>query len=773
MAKGGRPGTIVAMGRRISTAAAIAALAAQPSQSADSGFVARYCLACHGESTATAGVSLEGLRADAPGQRPEIWERVLRKVASGEMPPPEMPSPELAERSLFTARLERALDAAAAAEPNVGRTPPHRLNRAEYANSVRDLLDLDVDIRHLLPGDDSGYGFDNIAEVLSLTPALMERYLIAARWASRLAVGRPGLQPQRDVFVRNRETGFALAGHAPAKPGDLPPRAVRGAAIRYYFPLDGEYVIAANLDRGESLIDYERRSGRVRVTAGIHAVSVSFPGGSPRSETTKPDGEAARELPHPPLDVRIDGRRVTLAELEDTTTPYRLRNISIEGPFNGSGPGLTPSRRKIFSCLPDTAADLRPCARAILSRLARQAYRRPVNESDTSALMAIFETGLSQGGFEAGIERAIRAILVSPNFLFRVEPDPPGATAREPYRLGDYALASRLSYFLWSSLPDDVLLASAESGKLSDPAELERQARRMLADPKSRALVDNFAGQWLELRKVASIKPDNRIFPGFNADLRLAIRRETELFVSDALRRNASILELLDSNHTFLNERLAEHYGIERVRGTQFRRVALEDPRRGGLLGQGSILAVTSYPNRTSVVIRGKWVLENLFGMPPPPPPPDIPELEEAAPPGQELTVRELLTLHSQSPSCSGCHVRMDPIGFALENFDAIGRWRDSENGEPIDASGELPGGVRFNGPAELRQALTTTLRDNFVRTVAGKLLTYALGRGLEYYDRPAVRSIARATEELGYGFADMVVAVVQSMPFQMRMGPE
>ena len=364
-------------------------------------------------------------------------------------------------------------------------------------------------------------------------------------------------------------------------------------------------------------------------------------------------------------------------------------------------------------------------------------------------------------------------MLVSPNFLFRVEPDPPGATAPVPYRLGDYALASRLSYFLWSSLPDEALLASAESGKLSDPAELERQVRRMLADPKSRALVDNFAGQWLELRKVASIKPDNRIFPEFNADLRLAIQRETELFVSDALRRNASILELLDSNHTFLNERLAEHYGIERVRGTQFRRVALEDPRRGGLLGQGSILAVTSYPNRTSVVIRGKWVLENLFGMPPPPPPPDIPELEEAAPPGQELSVRELLTLHSQSPSCSGCHVRMDPIGFALENFDAIGRWRDSENGEPIDASGELPGGVRFDGPAELRQALTTTLRDNFVRTVAGKLLTYALGRGLEYYDRPAVRSIARATEEPGYGFADMVVAVVQSMPFQMRMGPE
>jgi len=763
----------VAVRRRLSAAAAIAALAAQQSQSAESGFVERYCLACHGQATATAGVTLEGLNVDVPGERPEIWERVLRKVASGEMPPPEMPSPELAERSLFTIRLEQALDAAAAAEPNVGRAPPHRLNRAEYANSVRDLLDLDVDIRHLLPGDDSGYGFDNIAEVLSLTPALMERYLIAARWASRLALGRVGRQPQRDVFVRNRETGFALAGHAPAMPGDLPPRAAQGAAIRYYFPLDGEYVIAATLDRGESAIGYGHRSGRVRVTAGIHAVSVSFPGGSPRPETTKPIPEAARDLPHPPLDMRIDGRRVALAPLEDAATPYRLRSISIEGPFDATGPGQTPSRRKIISCLPSSAAEQRPCARAILSRLARHAYRRPVDETDTSALMEIFETGLSQAGFEAGIERAIRALLVSPKFLFRVEPDPPGATARKPYKLGDFALASRLSYFLWSSLPDESLLASAERGELSDPAELERQARRMLADPKSRALVDNFAGQWLELRKVARIKPDNRIFPEFNANLRLAMGRETELFVADALRRNGSILELLDSGHTFLNERLAEHYGIESVRGTQFRRVALEDPRRGGLLGQGSILAVTSYPNRTSVVIRGKWVLENLFGMPPPPPPPDIPELEEAAPPGQELTVRELLTLHSQSPSCSGCHIRMDPIGFALENFDAIGRWRDSENGEPIDASGELPGGVRFDGPAELRKALTTTLRDNFVRTVAGKLLTYALGRGLEYYDRPAVRSIARTTEDVGFGFADMVVAVVQSMPFQMRMGPE
>ncbi len=735
-------------------------------------FTERYCLTCHNDAAGTAGLSLQGLDAGTAGTQPEIWERVLRKVASGEMPPPGMPSPDAAVRAGFAGRIERELDAAAVERPDPGRPPPHRLNRAEYSNAIRDLLDLEVDVRDLLPVDDSGYGFDNIADVLSLSPALLERYMVAARWVSQLAVGQSWQESRRDVFVRDREVGFSNAGHAPASRAAMPPGATRGAAIRYYFPADGDYSISAVVERAESRTDDERGEARLRVDAGLHTLSVFFPGGSARAERTGPAPDADHKVSHPPLDMRIDGQRLALVNLPDGATPFRVQSIAVEGPFNPTGPGVTPSRRRIFSCQPQGPAEERPCARAILRRLARQAYRRPVRAEDTSALMAIFETGRSDAGFEAGIERAIRAILVSPSFLFRVEPDPPGVADGEPYRLDGFSLASRMSFFLWSSIPDEALLAAAERGRLGDSAELERQTRRMLDDPKARSLVENFAGQWLELRKVAQLKPDEKLFPEFDSDLRRAMRRETELFVADIVRRNGSVLRLLDSDRTFLNERLARHYGIDGVRGAQFRRVALPDPRRGGLLGQASVLSVTSYPNRTSVVIRGKWVLENLFGMPPPPPPPDIPELEDAAPSGEELTLRQLMSLHSQSPSCSGCHVRMDPIGFALENFDAIGRWRDNDGGVPIDASGELPGGVRFTGPDELREALTGTLRDEFVRTVAEKLLTYALGRGLEYYDRPAVRSIVRASASAGHGLADMTVAVVQSMPFQMRRGP-
>ena len=762
--------TVTAKRCWLAAALVIGTLPAQTSRPAEDAFTERYCLACHNNAAVTAGLSLQGLDSQAPGDSPQIWERVLRKVASGEMPPSGMPAPDPSERAAFAGQLEQALDAAAAAAPNPGRPPPHRLNRAEYANAVRDLLDLGVDLGPLLPGDDSGYGFDNIADVLSLSPARMERYMIAARRASRLAVGHAGAEPVRDVYVRDRAVGFLRAGHAPARPGDLPPRSERGAAIKYYFPVDGEYSITASLDQGTSRASYEHSAARVALTAGLHTVSLTFPGASSRRETTSPGGNPEQPRAHPPLDIRIDGRRVRLVQLQDTAAPFQLRSIAIEGPFVAEGPGATPSRRKIFSCVPGDPAQELPCARKILARLARLAYRRPVDSADIDPLMAVFESGRHARGFEAGVERAIRALLVSPSFLFRIEPEQSGPG---PHRLDNFAIASRLSFFLWSSIPDEALLAAAERGELADPRHLESQVRRMLADPKAQALVDNFAGQWLELRKLARIKPDNLLFPEFDSALREAMQRETELFVADVLRSNASILELLDSDQTFLNDRLAQHYGISGVRGAHFRRVSLDDKRRGGLLGQASVLAVTSYPNRTSVVIRGKWVLENLFGMPPPPPPPDIPELEEAAPSGKQLTLRELMTLHSQAPTCAGCHVRMDPIGFALENFDAIGRWRETQAGAPIDASGELPGGVRFDGPAELRQVLTTSLRAEFVRTVAEKLLTYALGRGLEYYDRPTVRTIVRASEEAGHGFADMVVSVVQSMPFRMRMGSQ
>ncbi len=762
---------------RFSTAfAAAGALVVYPCWAAESTGQAlkeKYCVVCHNDTLKTAGISLQGLDPASVGDVPAVWEKVLRKVGSGEMPPSDAPAPDPRDRSEFVAHLERALDEAAAAAPDPGRLPAHRLNRAEYSNAVRDLLHLDLDLSAMLPGDDSGYGFDNIADVLSLSPALLDRYMFAARRVSRMALGTGPSKPEKDIFVRNRETGFRGAGHATASLTDMPLGSGRSAALRYFFPLTGDYVIATALDQGDSRTAYEHREVRLTVDAGMRTLVLAFLGESPRAERTAPNGTEVPKRPHPPLDIRLDGSRLQLAQLPDAAAPFKVRWISIEGPFDTQGPGQTRSRRKIFSCYPETPAEEGPCAREILSRLARHAYRRPVDDRDTSALLRIYETARADGGFEAGIERAIRALLVSPSFLFRIERDRAGTTPAGPRRVSDTALASRLSFFLWSSLPDEDLLASAEQGRLSDPAEFERQVRRMLADRRASALVENFAGQWLELRKLASVKPDELLFPEFDADLRFAMRRETELFFADVLRNNRSVLELLDADRTFLNSRLAEHYGIEGVYGSQFREVRLTDPRRGGLLGQGSVLTVTSYPNRTSVVIRGKWVLESLFGMPPPPPPPDIPELEQAAPEGEKVTLRELMTLHSQSPTCASCHVRMDPIGFALENFDAIGRWRDTDGEAPIDASGELPGGVSFSGPAELKQVFTTVLKDAFAKTVVEKLLTYALGRGLEYYDRPTVRSIVRAAERSEYRLADLILSVTKSMPFQMTRGTE
>ena len=733
----------------------------------------RYCISCHNDALRTAGVSLEGLDSSQVTGQPAIWEKVLRKVGSGEMPPPDVPGPGAEERARFVLRLERTLDEAASADPDPGSAPARRLNRAEYANAVRDLLGMDLDVSSMLPVDDSGYGFDNIADVLSLTPALLDRYMFAARRVSRLAIGTAAAKPEKDIYVRDRETGFREAGHARISALDLPLGSVGGAGLRYYFPRTGEYVIETALDEGDSRTGYQHHEFRLRIEGGMHTLAFAFPGQSSRPELAGPGATGATTRSHPPLDVRIDGRRIRLVEPPDSARPLKLRWISIEGPFKPEGPGDTPSRRRIFSCRPSDGTGERACAREILGRLARGAYRRPAGRDDVSALMAVFDSGYAEGGFEHGIERALRALLVSPSFLFRIESDPDGVRAGPTRPVSGIELASRLSFFLWSSLPDEELLEAGERGRLGEPVELERQVRRMLADPRSSALVDNFAGQWLELRKVSKVKPDEVLFPEFDDALRYAMRRETELFFADILRNNRSVLELLESDRAFLNERLARHYGIEGVHGSQFREVRLPDDRRGGLLGQASVLTVTSYPNRTSVVIRGKWVLENLFGMPPPPPPPDIPELEEAADEGLHLTLRELMTLHSRSPTCASCHVRMDPIGFALENYDAIGRWRERDGGVEIDASGELPGGIAFEGPAGLKHALARDLRDAFARTVTEKLLTYALGRGLEYYDRPTVRSIMREAEASGYRLADMIAGVARSIPFQMRRIPE
>ncbi len=732
-----------------------------------------YCLACHNDQTRTAGISLEGLDREDVTKDPAVWEKVLRKVTSEEMPPPGAPSPEPSVRSDFVERLEGALDAAATADPHPGQSPLRRLNRAEYANAVRDLLALEVDVSPWLPVDDSGYGFDTIADVLSLTPTLLDRYMLAARRIGRLALGVAPTQPVTELFVRDRETAFRHAGHARASPDDLPVGAGRGVAIRYYAAQTGQYSLRATLTRGSSLTGYVHEEARIPLEGGMHTLSFSFPRESSRRESARPDAQDAVERRHPPLDVRVDGRRLRFVEMPRSSIAYGVHSISIEGPFDATGPGDTPSRRRIFTCYPDGNVEEGACAERILSDLARQAYRRPVGSREVAALMDVYRSGDASGGFERGIEHALRAVLVSPRFLFRIERDPEGLEKNSVYPIEAYELASRLSFFLWSSLPDEELLAAASRGQLHDSDELERQVRRMLADPRSRALVENFAGQWLELRKVSRIKPDTKLFPDFDVELRLAMRQETELFLDDILRNDRSILELLDSKRSFLNERLARHYGIEGVYGRPFREVRLDDPRRGGLLGHGSILAVTSYPNRTSVVIRGKWVLENLFGMPPPPPPPGIPELEESAPEGQHLSMRDLMALHSRNPACASCHVRMDPIGFALENFDAVGRWRDHDGTTAIDATGELPGGVKLDGPAGLRTVLVTRLREAFARTVVEKLQIYALGRGLEYYDGPTVRAIVRDAEESGYRLTDLVVGVARSMPFRMRRIPE
>ena len=725
----------------------------------------RYCVACHNDTARTANISLQGLDPADVSTHPDIWEKVLRKVATGEMPPEGMPGPEPAVAAKFTANLESSLDAVAAANPNPGRPPPHRLNRAEYSNAVRDLLALDIEVGAMLPADDSGYGFDNIAGVLSLSPVLLERYMATARRIARLATGNPQVKPHKETFDRNKETGFTNAGQRPSSRQDLPFGAERGAAIAYYFPLDGEYEIQVTLG-GRIQSEYQYYDLRLPVRAGLRTLGVSFLGESSRAEKARPVG-AAGGL-QTPLDIRLDGARVKLFDLP-AGGPIDIGWISIDGPYNVSGPGDTASRRKIFSCRPSTKAEEAPCARRILSTLARHAYRRPADDSDVGALIAMYQLGRDHGDFDRGIERAIQALLVSPSFLYRIEQDPPRIPPGTPYRLSDVELASRLSFFLWSAPPDEQLLSLAEQSRLHKPEILEAQVRRMLLDPRSKALVENFAGQWLQLRNVDFVKPDEKLFPTFDSELRQAMKRETELFFAKILKNNRSLLELLDANYTFLNERLAEHYGLGKVRGPQFREVPLDDPRRGGLLGHGSILTVTSYPNRTSVVIRGKWVLDNLFGMPPPPPPPDIPELEEAAEEGEAATLRELMARHSANPICSACHVRMDPIGFALENYNAIGQWRDKDGENMIDPSGVLPGGLAFSGPEQLKKVLSNNFRGAFVTTVVEKLLIYALGRGVEYYDKPTVRKLVRDAERAEYRLGDVVVSVAQSMPFQMR----
>ena len=760
------------------------------------GVLDRYCVTCHnarvvdGAGAApspltaqlrAAGLALDRLDPSNVAEDAAAWEAVVGKLRAGAMPPIGRPRPDEATLDRVASHLEAALDRASAAAPDPGRRPAlHRLSRTEYANAVRDLLGLDdlpkeLDIAVMLPADNATSGFDNLADLLFVSPTLMERYLAAARKISRLAVGDPTMPPIVDTWQLDRD--LVQDGHLEG----LPLGTRGGIRVRSHLPLDGEYLVTVQFARAA------REPHDVEVSVDGHRVELFTVGENPPERLASgvfafdadPDVQVRVPLRAGPREVAVAFLPKSGAAHEGLVRSSRSRSrqpavasLIVSGPYGADGAGDTPSRRRILTCRPRTgapAAEEAACARSILGTLARRAYRRPVTAGDLDRLLPFYERGRAEGGFERGVQRAVERLLVSPEFLFRVERTPEGVEAGGAHAVSDLELASRLSFFLWSSIPDDELLDTAVRGGLREPGVLDRQVRRMLADPRSAALVDNFAEQWLFLRDVDAKEPDALFFPGFDENLRQAFRRETSLFADSVLRGGGSVLDLLTASHTFVNERLARHYGIPHVYGSRFRRVELDSPMRHGLLGQGSILTLTSYATRTSPVLRGKWILENLLGAPPPPPPPDIPALDETTESGEPRSMREAMEQHRANPACASCHAQMDPLGFALENFDAVGRWRTlSESHTPIDASGVLPDGRRFEGPAGLRAALLQA-PDRFVHTVTEKLLTYALGRGVEHFDAPTVRAVVRDAERDGWRFESIVLGIVNSTPFQMR----
>jgi mono/diheme cytochrome c family protein len=750
-----------------------------------------YCFTCHDDARKEAGFSLEPFAVADPARHPEVWEKVVRKLRTRQMPPVGEDRPDERTYDAVVASLEAALDRAAETNPNPGRTATiRRLTRTEYQNAIRDLLAIDIDAAALLPAEDSSYGFDNVT-VGTLPPTLLDRYLTAAEKISRLAVGRPSRAPGSDTI--RIPPDVTQEHHVEG----LPIGTRGGALIPYAFPLDGEYEVQIRLRRDrDELVEGLSEPHEVELLLDRERLQV-FTVRPPQRQSGLPDTEQPSHAMvdrHLTLRVPVRAGRhevgVTFVKkptlvAEGVRQPYQARfnslrhprlqpaiySVTIAGPFGASAPGETPSRRRIFVTRPSAPADEARAAREILSALARRAYRRPVAEADLQQPLARFREGRAAAGFDAGIELALASILVSPQFLFRVERDPAGLPPRTPYRVSDLEIASRLSFFLWSSIPDDELLEAASAGRLHQPAVLERQVRRMLADPRSSALVTNFAGQWLHLRNLASITPDMRLFPDFDDNLRQAFRRETELFVESILREDRSVRDLLRADYTFLNERLARHYGIPGVYGSRFRRVVPDDDVwRGGLLRQGSILTVTSYATRTSPVVRGKWILDNILGMPPPPPLPDVPALKDNTVDGS-LSGRRRLAEHRGHAVCASCHNVIDPPGLALEKYDAVGRRRLVEDGEPIDASGALPDGAAFDDVDGLEDALLER-PELFVTALAEKLLTYALGRGIEYYDAPAVRRIVRDAGPQEYRWSSIILGVVNSRPFQMRTTP-
>ena len=747
--------------------------------------VGKYCAGCHNEKMQSGGFSWTKVDLADPGQHAQQLEKAIRKVRSGMMPPAGMPRPDVATSKAFAVALETGIDKAASAKPYAGAPELHRLNRTEYRNSVRDLLGLDVDIVSILPPDEMGRGFDNMSNTLTVTPALVQGYVRAASKISREAVGDTSVPPTMSMFSVPKVVNQMR--HV-----DGAPWGTRGGvSVVHNFPTDGDFQfklkfyydyletlfgqsLPSNLQGQEIEVSIDGArvaifkidpnipetkntltTDNIKVTAGPHRVSAAF-----IAKFDGPTEDTFRQVEQTMIDVS--------AGVPGLIALPHLQTLTIAGPYTVKGMSDTPSRRRIFTCVPASGKEEKACAEKILSALARQAYRRPANDSDMEYLMTYYQEGRQEGNFETGIRMAVQAIISNPKFVFRFENNPSSIAPGRNYRIGDLELATRLSYFLWSSLPDDQLIALASQGKLRDPVVLEKETRRMLADPRSGALVDNFAYQWLRLQTVREADPDGMLFPNFTRNLGQSMTQETKLLFDSIMREDRNIVYLLTANYTFVDEVLARHYGIPNIQGSRFRRVTLTDPNRFGILGHGSILTLTSLANRTSPVLRGKYVMEVLLGVAPPPPPANVPPLIENVNNERQMPVRERLELHRKNEPCASCHKMMDPIGMAMENFDAVGLWRANDSGYKVDPSGALYDGTKLDGPVSLRNALLAHT-DSFVESFTESLMAYGLGRLLDYQDMPAVRAIERDAAKNNNKFSSFVVGIVKSTPFQMR----
>ncbi|MGE0392979.1 MAG: DUF1592 domain-containing protein [Vicinamibacterales bacterium] len=792
-------GTGLALAAGITVDAASPGATARAAQAAPAveprAVVDKYCVGCHNGRMKAGGLVLEQLEVDNPANA-ETWEKVIGKLNAGMMPPPSAARPDRATYSGLIRALESSMDRMAKTAPDAGRPAVHRLNRAEYTNAVRDILALDIDGKALLPADNSGYGFDNVADVLTVSPGLLERYLLAAKKIARLAVGDATARAVTTVY----DIPYMTLVQDERMSEDLPFGSRGGVALRHYFPVDGEYEVRLRLQRNSLNIGNEIRGldvqndidvrldgqrlkvftlgGRTygggsytetediadsglqvkfQAKAGMRTLGVAF-----NRDQWYVEGVGMSRLP-PASDGYASGRKTELAY---GRVNMGIDRVEVTGPFSGKTPLDSASRRQIFRCTPASAKDEDACAQTILRAVARRAYRRPVQAADTKVLMEFYRSGRADGTFDDGIEKGLVRILTDPDFLFRVEKDPAGVKPGTNFRVADLDLASRLSFFLWSSVPDEPLLTLAAAGRLHQPAVLDAQVRRMLADPKASALVSNFFGQWLLVRNIATVRPDAKAFPEFDENLRDAFQQETQLFLESQLAEDRPVTDLISADYTFLNERLARHYGVPHVYGNHFRRVTLPaSANRGGILNHGSVLTVTSYADRTSVVLRGKFILENILGTPPPVPPANVPPLENTK---VEGSLRQRMEMHRKNPVCANCHAQLDPMGFAFENFNGIGKWRTEDGRTPIDPSGGLPDGTKFSGPAGFREALLAK-QDIFVSTMTAKLLTYALGRGLEPADMPIVRQLIRDTAAAGNRWSSLILNITRSLPFQMR----